>query len=92
MSDTYHIMSLITQRAKQDDKLRERILRTADSNDSLNDFCKIAQEEGFDISVGDILTIGEEYSDNQCKSTNGGNPNPYDYFDDPYEMLLASLE
>ena len=28
---------------------------------------------------------------NQCKSTNGGNPYPYESFEDPYETFLASL-
>lgn len=92
MADTYRMLSSLLERAKNDVSLRKRILDTAKSDDALSDFCKIAQQEGFDITIGDILTIGGEYSDNQCKSTNGGNATPYDYFDDPYEMFLTSLE
>ena len=40
---------------------------------------------------GELLAVGEEYSDNQCKSTNGGNPTPYDSFNDAYEIFLASV-
>ena len=35
---------------------------------------------------------GQEYSDNQCKSTNGGNPRPYDSFDDTLASFLSEVE
>jgi hypothetical protein len=41
--------------------------------------------------VGDLFAVGEEYSDNQCKSQNGGNHYPYKGFNDTYETFLASL-
>ena len=45
-----------------------------------------------ELYPGELLAVGEEYSDNQCKSTNGGNPTPYDSFNDAYEIFLASVE
>lgn len=92
MNDTYRMLSLLLQKAKANPDLRERILKTAKAADPLDEFCAIASSEGFPVTIGDIITIGGEYSDNQCKSTNGGAPAPYDYFDDPYEMFLTSLE
>ncbi len=86
------MLSLLLEKAKSSPDLRLKILNTSKSNDPLDNFCKIAVQEGFPITIGDLLTIGGEYSDNQCKSTNGGNATPYDYFDDPYEMFLTSLE
>ena len=51
----------------------------------------IAREAGVELYPGELLAVGEEYSDNQCKSTNGGNPTPYDSFNDAYEIFLASV-
>ena len=40
-----------------------------------------------------LLALRERaLSCNQTKSTNGGNPLPYDCFDDAYEMFFASIE
>lgn len=41
--------------------------------------------------MADIISDGEEFSCNQTKSTNGGNPMPYDCFDDSYDMFILSL-
>ena len=51
-----------------------------------------AQSLGYAIYLGDLFAAGQEYSDNQCKSTNGGNPRPYDSFDDTLEFFLCELE
>ena len=57
------------------------------------ELCKtLAREAGVELYPGELLAVGEEYSDNQCKSTNGGNPTPYDSFNDAYEIFLASVE
>lgn len=78
-------------KAKKDPLLKKRLLTTRSAADPMEAFCKIACEVGHPITVGELFAIGQEYSDNQCKSTNGGNPNPYDYFDDAYETFLLSL-
>ena len=54
-------------------------------------FLALAQANGFNLTLADIISDGEEFSCNQTKSTNGGNPMPYDCFDDSYEMFLLSL-
>ena len=60
--------------------------------DPLAAFCRCAQGEGYGLTIGDIVSDGEEYSCNQLKSTNGGGVTPYAYFDDPYEMFFVELE
>jgi hypothetical protein len=77
--------------AKKDPLLKKRLLATCSADDPMDSFCKVACDVGHPITVGELLEIGQEYSDNQCKSTNGGNPDPYDFFDDSYETFLASL-
>ena len=64
--------------------MRERALTDAA-------FRQLAQANGFNLTLADIISDGEEFSCNQTKSTNGGNPMPYDCFDDSYEMFLLSL-
>jgi len=77
--------------ALTDPVFRQALLRTKDAADPLECFCRIAGEYGFALTPGDIISDGEEFSSNQTKSTNGGNPMPYDCFDDPYEMFLISI-
>ena len=71
--------------------LKKRILATRSAADPMDVFCKIACDAGHPISIGELFAMGQEYSDNQCKSTNGGNPSPYDSFEDTYEIFLNSL-
>ena len=77
--------------AKRDPELRQKLLDTRHAKDPLDAFCTLAAEQGCPVSLGEPVASGQEYSDNQCKSTNGGNPSPYKYFDDTYENFLNSL-
>ena len=76
---------------KKDPLLKKRILATRSATDPMDAFCKIACYAGHHITIGELFAMGQEYSDNQCKSTNGGNPNPYDSFEDAYETFMNSL-
>lgn len=89
--NTFEKLEKLTALAKADGSLRLRLLGTREDKDPLASFCEIAQAAGIDLSVGELFAVGQEYSDNQCKSTNGGNPTPYDAFDDAYENFLAGL-
>ncbi|WP_246577982.1 hypothetical protein [Clostridium psychrophilum] len=59
--------------------------------DPMDAFCRIACDEGHPITMEGLFAMGQEYRDNQCKSTNGGSPNPYDSFENTYETFLNSL-
>lgn len=91
MNDINKELELLHFDAKKDPLLREKLLATRSADDPMDEFCKIACDAGHHITVGELFAIGQEFSDNQCKSTNGGNPYPYDSFDDTYETFLASL-
>lgn len=88
---TFQKLERLTVLAKQDEALRQALLQTAKGTDPLYEFCLLAQGAGVELSLGELFAIGQEYSDNQCKSTNGGNPSPYDGFDDTYENFLISI-
>ena len=88
---TFQKLERLTALAKQDEPLRQSLLQTRNGEDPLFEFCELARQNGVDLSVGELFAVGQEYSDNQCKSTNGGNPSPYDGFDDTYENFLVSI-
>ncbi len=82
----------LTRLAKADPALRQALLATAQTDDAIWEFCKLAQAAGIDLYAGEIFALGEEYCDNQCKSTNGGNPSPYYSFNDAYENFIESIK
>lgn len=89
MNDTLLAMR---ERALRDEAFRQALLATRTADDPLSALCDFAGANGFSLTLGDIISDGEEFSCNQTKSTNGGNPLPYDCFDDAYEMFFASIE
>jgi hypothetical protein len=84
-------LDMLQEHTMKDPSLKERLLATRTAEDPTDSFCRIARDAGHNISVGDLFAVGEEYSDNQCKSQNGGNHYPYKGFNDTYETFLASL-
>ncbi len=86
------IFDKIYEKAKNDASFRKAVIDAYNSTEPLLNFCTVCIQNGFEISIGDILTIGEEYSCNQLKSTNGGGVNPYNFFDDPFEMLINQIQ
>ena len=90
MNDTLIAMR---ERAHADETFRLALLKTRDAADPLLALCILAQENGYSLSLGNIISDGEEFCCNQMKSTNGGNPMPYDCFgfDDAYEMFFMSI-
>lgn len=86
------ILRAMRERALTDPAFRQAILATAENPDPLAALCDVAQKNGFRLTLADIISDGEEFSCNQTKSTNGGNPMPYDCFDDFYDMFILSLK
>ena len=84
----------LRDRALCDSAFRAALLRTRDAADPLLALCDFATANGYPLTLGDVISDGEEFCCNQMKSTNGGNPMPYDCFgfDDAYEMFFLSIE
>ena len=91
MNETLRAMR---ERALSDPAFRAALLETRDAADPLLALCDFAAENGYALTLGDVISDGEEFCCNQMKSTNGGNPMPYDCFgfDDAYEMFFLSIE
>ena len=87
------ILIAMRERAHADEAFRQELLKTRHAADPLLALCELAQANGYALSLGDIISDGEEFCCNQMKSTNGGNPMPYDCFgfDDAYEMFFMSI-
>lgn len=85
------LLRAMRELALRDEPFRLALLASRQADDPLAAFCQAASERGFPLTVEDVVSAGEEFSCNQTKSTNGGNPLPYDCFDDAYEMFLASI-
>ena len=89
MNDT---LLALRERALRDESFRLALLATRDADDPLLALCELATSSGFPLTLGEVISDGEEFSCNQTKSTNGGNPLPYEGFDDAYEMFFASIQ
>ncbi len=89
--NTFLKLELLKEKAKSDFNLRQNLLNTKNSSDPMENFCKIARENGVEIYVGDLFAAGLEYMDNTMKSTNGGNPSYYEDFADVYENFLLGI-
>ena len=87
------ILIAMRERAHTDEAFRQGLLKTREAADPLLALCEFAQSHGYALALGDIISDGEEFCCNQMKSTNGGNPMPYDCFgfDDAYEMFFMSI-
>ena len=87
-------LDLLLERAKVDSELKRRLLDTRKSDNPLDDFCKIAIENGFAMSVMDMINQGEEFYAEIKRSTNGGGENSpdLDYQNDEYSIFMMRLE
>lgn len=89
--NTFEKLERLTELAKKDETLRKALLKTQRKQGADSLILRAGAGSGRGALPGELLAVGEEYSDNQCKSTNGGNPTPYDSFNDAYEIFLASV-
>ena len=89
---TFQKLDRLTALARADETLKAALLATEESEEPLWEFCRLAREQGVELYPGELFAVGQEYCDNQCKSTNGGNPSPYDAFNDAYENFIYSMK
>lgn len=83
----------LTEQARKDKVLRERLLATKNSEDSLKSFCEICNEIGFaNITIYEMSTLGEQFCAAMLRSVNGGGVEAPDAWDNCYELLMSELE
>ena len=84
----------LLEKATKDADLRKKLLATRNSSNPLADFCSLATENGFPMSVMDIVNQGEEFYAEIKRSTNGGGENSpdLDFQNDEYSIFMMRLE
>ena len=82
------------EKAKADEDFRNKLLDTEKSQNPVADFCKIASEHGFIMSVMDMINQGEEFYAEIKRSTNGGGENSpdLDFQNDEYSIFMLRLK
>lgn len=65
--NTFEKLERLTELAKKDETLRKALLKTRENKEPILSFCALAREAGVELYPGELLAVGEEYSDNQCK-------------------------
>lgn len=77
--------------ALENPDLKAQLLATRQAEDPLDEFCRIACDNGCPITIGELFTLNQTLLDNLLKSTNGGATYPIDDWGDAYEMFLSAL-
>ena len=88
------ILDELSRKAQNDMELKNRLLATKESSNSVSEFCSIARELGYELYDMDLIDAGEEFHAAMKRSTNGGGENSPKLTgqDDYYEMFIAELK
>ncbi len=81
----------ILEEARNNPEIKEKFLKTRDTKDPMDEFCKVATSMGYEMTVGELFAMGEEYSANLLKSCNGGAVYPMEEWSDWYDDFFTSL-
>ena len=92
--DILEMLEEIQHKALKNETLKAKILATEGMDEPLSEFCKVCQQEGYEIYPMDVIIAGEESYAAMKRSTNGGGENApmLDGEDDFYELILAALK
>ncbi len=82
----------LLQSAKNDENLKRRLLQTKKTDNPVEDFCKLCQSEGYNVTIGELFAVGQNSNDAKLRSVNGGGVNGIDGWDDAYEQFFLTLE
>ncbi|WP_455539932.1 Nif11-like leader peptide family natural product precursor [Terrisporobacter sp.] len=82
----------ILKKARENPVIKEKFLETRNAKDPMDEFCKVATAIGYEMTVGELFAMGEEYSSNLLKSCNGGAVYPMDEWSDWYEDFFKTLK
>ncbi len=90
----FEMLQELQNKALKDADLKSKILATESKKEPLDEFCKVCQQEGYEIYPMDVIIAGEESYAAMKRSTNGGGENApmLDGEDDFYELFLAALK
>jgi hypothetical protein len=77
--------------AKADPALKTALLATRGDREPVECFCAFCRSHGYQITAGELFTVGLEENDAKLRSVNGGGVNAIDGWDDAYEQFFTQL-
>ena len=77
--------------AKSNPSLKEALLATRGDREPVASFCAFCRSKGYQITAGELFTIGLTENDAKLRSVNGGGVNAIDGWDDAYEQFFTQL-
>lgn len=78
--------------AKKDANLKQTLINTKSQADPMEAFCRLCQQLGYNITIGELFALGKDMSDSKLRSVNGGGNFEIDGWDDAYENFFLQLE
>ena len=78
-------------KALKDDTLRRQLIATRTAREPMEEFCRIASQNGCPIDMGELLVLNERLWGEMLKSSNGGATFPIEDWADAYEMFIMGL-
>ena len=90
----YENFEKLKELARTDPELKHQLLDTRNQKNALSSFCRIAVQNGCDLSPMDVIEAGEESYTAMKRSTNGGGENSpmLGSWNNYFEMFLKELE
>ena len=75
MNNTGAVLEELAEVARKDKWIKQRFLDSRESEDPYREFCKVAQDLGYYLTVMDIIDAEEQFLGLLEKSVNGGGAN-----------------
>ncbi len=91
MDDINEMLGKLRSLAFKDKKLRAELIATQNAAEPMEEFCRIATENGCPIDMGELLVLNERLWGEMLKSSNGGATFPIEDWADAYEMFIMGL-
>ncbi len=91
MNDINEMLGKLRSLAFKDKELRAALIATQKAAEPMEEFCRIATENGCPIDMGELLVLNERLWGEMLKSSNGGATFPIEDWADAYEMFIMGL-
>ncbi len=82
----------LLKEAKADINLKNELIATKHTENPVEDFCVLCQQKGYNITIGELMAVGQDSNDAKLRSVNGGGVDGIDGWDDTYEQFFLTLE
>ena len=78
--------------AKKDETLRSELMATRGTSDYYKNFCDVAKKYGYNIPLGELADLGDEFCDTMMRSQNGGGEHTFDVWRDSLGMFFDAIK